>query len=730
MPDNDLPIHDLDASLAFASAYARFEVECHFIKGLILRYIRRNYARMVDERGACVPEKSSVWEVLDISGVKRNAAGDEFLNNVGFPELDDIEQQLNDVRAYIMRRVEATYAFGNPDIMMLEVLQKQFGLDDIDMQLLCAISASQISSEITRQYRFATGIETAVFPIRFYCELLENEHVSSNDILTHLMPDSAIRQHALVIVGEQYELGKMTPLLHAPVCVPDRITAFLHGKIIKSDIKYATYIETEAFESPISKDLKKNFLKLARRTKARIALYGLPGTGRSRLIEEFAHHAHLPLLRVHVHQLRANETVSGIERVARQWFREARLQNGIMHFDFGGDFPSQALEVLMQISDDLCSLIEQHPAAIFITASTPGHTISRLFGKHAELICHPPTQAEQPGLWRAALSSLLPSDRLEAVVSYVATGYCLTPGEISNIIQVTLTKTGLPPSALTGELLSETLCASKGQGLEGLADLRPTPIGLGDIILSDHTRGVIQDILGFARYSELVRDKWGLARMSPSSGLSVLFYGPPGTGKTLTAGVIAHELKRALYVVDISRIVDKYIGETEKRLARIFDHAQKSQAILLFDEADALFAKRTEVRNSNDRYANLEVNYLLQKLEAYRGVTILTTNLATSLDEALSRRIQFKLEFPMPSEKEREELWRILIPPKAPQGEIDFAKLAATFEMSGGHIKNAVFRACIHAATQNKPIHTKMLWDAALHEYKELGHIVRDIDHK
>ena len=214
--------------------------------------------------------------------------------------------------------------------------------------------------------------------------------------------------------------------------------------------------------------------------------------------------------------------------------------------------------------------------------------------------------------------------------------------------------------------------------------------------------------------------------MSQASGLSVLFSGPPGTGKTLTAGVIAHELKRALYVVDISRIVDKYIGETEKKLARISEHAQKSQAILLFDEADSLFAKRTNVKSSNDRYANLEVNYLLQKLEAYHGMTILTTNLADSLDEALARRIQFKVAFDMPNRRERAKLWEVLLPDQARGADIDFMRLGEAFEMSGGHIKNATFRACIKAASIGQHVSTEMLWDAAVLEFRSMGHVIRD----
>ena len=275
--------------------------------------------------------------------------------------------------------------------------------------------------------------------------------------------------------------------------------------------------------------------------------------------------------------------------------------------------------------------------------------------------------------------------------------------------------------------MAETLRTTRGRALEGLADLKPTPLGLKDVILTPIARATIDEILNFAHYSDMVRHDWGFSRVSPTGGLSILFSGPPGTGKTLTAGVIAHELRRALYVIDISRVIDKYIGETEKRLAKIFDHAQTSQAILLFDEADSLFAKRTNVKTSNDRYANIEVNYLLQRLESYNGISILTTNLADSLDEALQRRIQFKIHFPMPNERERAKLWKFLLPKQAiGEEEIDYKGLGQEYEMSGGHIKNAVFRACIEAASKHTKVNNEMLWSAGLHELREMGHVISE----
>ena len=198
------------------------------------------------------------------------------------------------------------------------------------------------------------------------------------------------------------------------------------------------------------------------------------------------------------------------------------------------------------------------------------------------------------------------------------------------------------------------------------------------------------------------------------------------TGQLFRANAIANELGKVLYKVDLSRIVDKYIGETEKNLCKVFDEAAKTQAIILFDEADALFSKRTEVKSSNDRHANQEINFLLQKLEAYNGITILTTNLGKSIDEAFRRRIRFIVEFPMPDARARASLWKRMIPPKAPiEKGIRWSWLADTFEMSGGYIRNAVLKASIAAAAEGSPIGMKHLAKAAVDEGHAMGALLR-----
>ncbi|KYF92000.1 hypothetical protein BE17_03745 [Sorangium cellulosum] len=218
---------------------------------------------------------------------------------------------------------------------------------------------------------------------------------------------------------------------------------------------------------------------------------------------------------------------------------------------------------------------------------------------------------------------------------------------------------------------------------------------------------------------------WGFERHHAlGHGTKALFYGRPGTGKTLAADVLASELGMPLYRVDLSRIVSKWIGETEQNLGRIFDEARQSYAILFFDEADSLFSRRTAVQSSTDRYANMEVNYLLQKVDEHDGVIILATNLKAHMDEAFSRRLHHVVEFPEPDALAREQIWRLSIPEEAPvDAEIDFARLAERFEISGGAIRNAVLGAAYHAAAAGSPIDMTHIAGALRAEYAKMDRL-------
>jgi SpoVK/Ycf46/Vps4 family AAA+-type ATPase len=233
-------------------------------------------------------------------------------------------------------------------------------------------------------------------------------------------------------------------------------------------------------------------------------------------------------------------------------------------------------------------------------------------------------------------------------------------------------------------------------------------------------------LIASVRNRRTIFEEWGFGeKITKGRGICALFRGDSGTGKTLSAEIIANELGMTLYRVRIPAIISKYVGETEKNLEKCFREAAASGALLLFDEADSIFSKRTEVKDSNDRYANMEVNLLLQEVERFEGVVILTTNLDAAIDDAFERRLNHKIDFPFPEARYRARIWKRLLPANAPlANDIDFEILGKDLELSGGCIKNSVIRAAYRAAERKIPIDMDLLEAAGIQEYREMGKLV------
>jgi SpoVK/Ycf46/Vps4 family AAA+-type ATPase len=279
--------------------------------------------------------------------------------------------------------------------------------------------------------------------------------------------------------------------------------------------------------------------------------------------------------------------------------------------------------------------------------------------------------------------------------------------------------------------VDDLYAAARAYSQPNLADLahKITPrFGFDDIVLPPDQIALLHEMVEAVRGRAQVLDDWGVGRrLVPSRGISALFAGPSGTGKTMAAEVIAGALRLDLYRIDLSTVVSKYIGETEKNLERIFREAERSSAILFFDEADALFGKRSEVRDAHDRYANIEIGYLLQRMESYDGVTVLATNLRANLDDAFTRRLHFAVDFPLPDEEDRLRIWETLFPPGVPrEDDLDFALLARRFKLTGGNIRNAIVGAAYLAAADGGAVTMRHLFHGVRRELQKGGRLVGD----
>ena len=403
-------------------------------------------------------------------------------------------------------------------------------------------------------------------------------------------------------------------------------------------------------------------------------------------------------LGLQLHILRAEDIPAGAserDAFAILWQRESVLLSSALLIECRDPANAAAVSRLAEHLSGLLFVSSQDP--LELQRGTLRFTVNK------------PAAPEQRRLWQQALGPA--AQKLNGSLDGVASQYRLSTQTILN------TGAAIGHAIAASDKPDEVMwraCRSLGRRqLDDLAQRIEPASGWEDLILPEHQKAILSQVAAHVRNRLKVCEDWGFARKSSRGlGLSTLFAGESGTGKTMAAEVLANELHLDLYRIDLSSVVSKYIGETEKNLRKVFDAAEDSGAILLFDEADALFGKRSEVKDSHDRYANIEVSYLLQRMEAYTGLAILTTNLKTSLDTAFQRRLRFIVQFTFPDTGQREAIWRRVFPGATPTSELDYRKLAQ-LQVAGGLIRNIALNAAFLAADADEPVGMAHLLHAA-----------------
>ncbi|MCC6620660.1 MAG: ATP-binding protein [Deltaproteobacteria bacterium] len=638
--------------------------------------------------------------------------------------------------------------------VLLQV-QERFGLDDFERDVLLLALAPAIDGSFNAlfgrakgsSYRAPLDVDAA---LTILCDSFE-ERIARRQAFTL---SGRLLDHNLLLLGRGASVDGADQFLALELRLPARLVTLLLGQTGDDETlrAFSQLLEpTETLDRVILPgEDKRRLLELCALHEAylealrkwgltdaitygrgvTLLFTGQPGTGKTLTARALANHLRHRLLLVDASRLAGQP--HNFEQNLENLLREARLQRAVLFFDeceglfaahnrFGGHVPAllQALERF----DGICILATNVPKAL-------DHALDRRILYRVAFETPSPSMRE--AIWHVHLPSTVPLAP-DVDIPYLARRFEFTGGYIKNAVLLAAgaaaarAATGEEKAAVTQKDLLDASYTQIRHRLGEYADRDNADLRLTDVILPDDIRQQVLEIIEAVSAQSIVFREWGFGKkFNKGRGLSALFDGEPGTGKTLSAEVIAAELGLSLMRVNVANVVSKYIGETEKNLTKIFGEARGAQSVLLFDEADSLFAKRVEVKHSNDRFANMETNVLLQLIERYDGLVILTTNLKTAIDTAFERRLSFKINFPFPDAKQRAIIWKQLLPDTAPlDPTIDFADLGECFELSGGSIKNAVLRAAYRAASLGCLMTMDLFEDAARRECQAAGKLFR-----
>ncbi|GMV41530.1 MAG: ATPase [Myxococcales bacterium] len=645
-------------------------------------------------------------------------------------EVERLRAAVAHLDAVVAARERASATCGVP--LPLASVRDAFGLDSTASALLVLATAAELSEAVRRTVAFLQDDVTRQAPDgALALALLATTEGERDAVRDALRIDAPLLRHRLLcppLVDDPDRIG----VLRMELVPARRVVEFL-----RDDTGLDPALEGLATLSPPTTghpEITRGLI-LSEEVRARLQgaadtfvsaaeqgtlpagspvllLYGPEGTGKRTVASALASRLGGAALIADARRARLSD--EALVKLAR----EARLLRALLVLHF-----SEALDPVT--ADRLRALTERDPLPLVVCVDTeqrPSLDLRPRAVMAAQL--SRPDHETRTSLWTQAMRRLPGAEGLDP--AWLAARYRVTGGTIRSVVQsLRLAGSGRGD---VGRLIEDALEAHTGERLGPLVE-RMTPGGsLDELVVSPEVRERLELIVAQHQHAELVFGTWGLGRRIPRRGLTALFHGPPGTGKTHAARILARMLDLELLRVDLSQVVSKFIGETEKNLGALFDELASRRALLLFDEADSLFATRTSVSSSHDRYANQETSYLLQRIERFEGVAILTTNLEASMDTAFVRRINHRVHFAAPGPVERARLWELLVPRVAlGAAPIDFAGLGEDFDLSGGHIANAVLRAAFLAALAEEPITQAHLLRAANEEYQSLGKVVREI---
>ncbi len=591
------------------------------------------------------------------------------------------------------------------DDLALTKLSRLFGLSPFGEAALVACLAPELDPSFSTLYGYVQDDIRRRFPTAHLVLALfaTPEHVA--ECRAELGPRSPLLRYRLIEAGEPETSG--TPAAARPLLLAPRVAQYLLGSDSGEEHLSAVLRAADSGWRPAWVEETTEKVLACAGAATRINLTGPANAAKELLAVAVAARMGRTLLVLDPARLTGSES----ERfhLYRLLDREARLAS-LAYFIPAQEPDSAPAKLAAEAAEGM-------EAPVFLESTERLHAPRAM----TAVGVRSPSRQEQKGIWRQALSSVEHS--VDGALDSLVQQFDFSPATIRDAVDEAAQQGQIRP----GDLWQ--ICRRvSGWKLADLAQRITPQCGWDDIVLGADEMRQLREVAAQVGQRARVYEEWGFsARLSRGRGISALFAGPSGTGKTMAAEILAQDLELDLYVIDLAGVVSKYIGETEKNLRRVFDAAEQSGAILFFDEADALFGKRSEVKDSHDRYANIEVNYLLQKMEQYQGLAILSTNRRSALDRAFSRRLRFLIDFPFPSRENREVIWRKMFPPQAPLEDIDFTFLAR-LEIAGGNIRNIAVNAAFLASAEGAPIRTGHVMRAVRQEYAKIDKLVTEAE--
>jgi hypothetical protein len=625
-------------------------------------------------------------------------------------ELADTKARLQQHQEEASARAQASAAQGVR--LPFPSLVRELRLSGVAAQVLLVIAAPALRGEIARLFGVLSNDPARPMVDRFLVEqiIASDRSTLRDQIARELSSDAPLVRHGVVHV----EPGPVS--LFTRLSVSDALLDRLRGlpPVRVDDMAVVRGADVPLEELLIPAEIKRTLVNaLATPTPdhapLRLVVRGRRGSGRHSIVAALAARLEREIVAVDTTRFpRGRREVVAALRAAL--FRAS--MHGLVPVLSGLE---QLEPTEVELRDAVRQVLRQHPGVVVVRTSPEGNL--PLDPGFASITLPQLLESERAGAWAETLAAA----ELRADSDLLAARYRIGPGIIRTVVGDVAARG--PNRIDATAVLDDQVRQHVAKRLDHVARRVERVAQWEELALPDELIDSLREFIGRARYRRTVYERWGYdAKMTSSRGLTALFYGPPGTGKTMVAGVIAQELGLDMYRVDLARVVSKWVGETEKNLAEVFDAAEEGQVLILFDEADSLFAKRTDVRTSNDRYANLEVNYLLQRLDTFEGVAILTSNLDGAIDPAFKRRLSLRLQFPFPDEETRLQLWARHVTPETPTaGDFDFVELARRFPLSGGYIRNCALRAAFLAAHEGRPMRQDHLLRAVQLEYREMG---------